>query len=75
MTELVKQPSQKGPSNQRAFLEVLIEWIAVKSISFRSVTHPLFQEMVQCVSPDFLVPAKTLKHHIKRLAEVYRQLA
>jgi hypothetical protein len=42
MTELAKQPSQKCPSNQRAFIEALIERIAVKSISFRSVTHPLF---------------------------------
>jgi hypothetical protein len=25
MTELVKQPSQKHPSNQRAFIEALIE--------------------------------------------------
>jgi hypothetical protein len=44
MTELVKQPSQKCPSNQRAFIEALIEWIAVKSIYFRLVTHPLFLE-------------------------------
>jgi hypothetical protein len=35
MTELVNQPSQKRPSNQRAFIESLIEWVAVKSISFR----------------------------------------
>jgi hypothetical protein len=56
MTELVKQPSQKRPSNQRAFIEMLIEWIAMKFISFRSVTHPLFQEMVQHTHPDFSVP-------------------
>jgi hypothetical protein len=71
MTELVKQPSQKRPSNQRAFIGALIEWISVKSISFRSVTHPLFQEMVQRANPDFSVLVyNTLKHHIKRLAEV-----
>jgi hypothetical protein len=40
MTQLVKQPSQKRPLNQRAFIEALIEWIAVNPISFCSVTHP-----------------------------------
>jgi hypothetical protein len=75
MTELAKQPSQKRPSNQRAFIEGPVEWIAVKSISFRSVTHPLFQEIVQRANLDFSVPVdNTLKLHIKRLAEVYRQL-
>jgi hypothetical protein len=43
MTELVKQSSQKRPLNQRVFIEALVEWIAVKSVSFRSVSHPLFQ--------------------------------
>jgi hypothetical protein len=52
MTELVKRPSQKRPSNQRAF----IEWIAVKSISFRSVNRKLFHEMVQRMNPDFSGP-------------------
>jgi hypothetical protein len=76
MTELVKQQSQKCLSNQPAFIEALTEWIAVKSISFRSVTHPLFQEMIQHADPDFSVPVfNTLKHHIKRLVEVYRQLS
>jgi hypothetical protein len=41
MTKLVKQPSQKRPSSQRAFIETLIEWIAVKSLFCRSITHPL----------------------------------
>jgi hypothetical protein len=75
MTELVKQPTQKRPSNQRAFIEALIEWIAVKSISFCSVTLPLFQEMVQRANPDFSVPVyNTPKHHFKRLTEIRRQL-
>jgi hypothetical protein len=39
MTKLVEQPSQKCPSNQQAFIESLIKWIAVKSTSFRSVNH------------------------------------
>jgi hypothetical protein len=75
MTELVKQPSQKCPSNQRALIEALIEWIAVKSISFRSVNHPLSQEIIQHANPDIPAPVyNTLKYHITRLAEVYRQL-
>jgi hypothetical protein len=75
MTELVKQPRQQRPSNQQGFIEALIEWIAMKSISFRSVAHALFQEMVQHPNPDFSVPVyNTLKHHIKRLVEVYREL-
>jgi FKBP-type peptidyl-prolyl cis-trans isomerase (trigger factor) len=75
MNELVKELSQKRPSNQRAFIESLIEWSAVKSISFRSVNHQLFQEMVQRTNPDFSVPVdNTLKRHIKRLAEAYREL-
>jgi hypothetical protein len=69
---LVKQPSQRRPSNRRAFIETLIQCIAVKLISFRSVNHPLFQQMVQRANSDFSVPVhKTLKYHIKRLAEVY----
>jgi (p)ppGpp synthase/HD superfamily hydrolase len=74
MAELVKQPSQKRPSNQRAFMKMLIMWIAVKSISFRSDNCLLFQEMVQRANPDFSVPVyTTLKYHIKCLAEVSRQ--
>jgi hypothetical protein len=42
MTELVKQSNQKCPSNKQAFIEALIEWITVKSISFRLVNHPIF---------------------------------
>jgi hypothetical protein len=42
MTEPVKYSSQKRRSNQRAFIEALIEWIAVKLISFLLVTHQLF---------------------------------
>jgi hypothetical protein len=75
MTLTVKQPSKKHPSDQRAFIEALIESVAVKSISFRSVNHPLFREMVRCANPDFSVPVyNTLRRHIKRLADAYRQL-
>jgi hypothetical protein len=69
---LGKQPSHKCPSNQRAFIEALIEWIAAKSISFRSANHPVFREMVQPANPDFSMPVyNALKYHFKRLAEVY----
>jgi hypothetical protein len=55
---------------------VLIEWVARKSISFRLVSHPSFKEMVQRANPDLSVPVySTPKHHIKHLAEVYRQLS
>jgi uncharacterized protein YegL len=75
ITELVKRPSENRPLNQRAFIEWLTQRIAVKLISFRSVSHPLFQEIVQCANSDFSWPVyTTLKHHIKRLAEVHRQL-
>jgi hypothetical protein len=75
MTLAVKRPSKKYPSGQRAFIEALIEWIAVKSISFPSVNHPLFREIVRRANPDFSVPLYyTLKPHIKRLADAYRQL-
>jgi hypothetical protein len=75
MIELVEQPSQKLPSNQRAFVESLIEWIAVKSISFRSVNHPLFKEMVHRANPDFSLPVyHTVKLCIQCLADVYRLL-
>jgi hypothetical protein len=56
MTKVVKQPSQRRLSNQRACIESLTEWIAAKSISFRLLNRPLFQEMVQCTNPDFIVP-------------------
>jgi hypothetical protein len=75
MTELVEQPSQKRASSQRAFIESLIERTAVKSISFHSINHPLFKQMVQGTNPDFSLPAyNVLKSHIKRLANVYLQL-
>jgi hypothetical protein len=51
MTKLAQQPSQKHPSNQQAFIEVLIGWITVKSISFRSVNHSLLREIVQSPNP------------------------
>jgi hypothetical protein len=75
VTLTVKQPAKKHPSGQRAFIEALIEWVAVKSLSFRSINHPLFREMVRGANPDFSVPVyNTLKPHIKRLADAYRQL-
>jgi hypothetical protein len=46
MTLKVKQPSKKHASDQQALIEALIEWVAVKSISFPSVNHPLFREMI-----------------------------
>jgi hypothetical protein len=73
MTLTVKQPSKKRPSDQRAFIEALIEWVAVKSISFPSVNHSLFREIVRCANLDFSVPVyKTLRPHIKCLADAYR---
>jgi hypothetical protein len=75
MTVTVKQPSKKHPSDQRAFIEALIERVAVKSISFCSVNYPLFREMVQRANPDFSVPLyNTPRPHIERLADAYRQL-
>jgi hypothetical protein len=75
MALTVKQPSKKPQSDQRAFIEALIEWVTVKSISFGSVNQPLFREMVRRANPDFSVPVyNTLKPHIKRLANAYRQL-
>jgi hypothetical protein len=71
----IKQPSKEQPSDQRIFIEALIELVAVKSISFHSVNHPLFREMVRCANPDFSVPVhNTLKPHVKSLADAYRQL-
>jgi hypothetical protein len=73
ITLAVKQPSKKHPSGQRVFSEALIDWVAVKSISFPSVNHPLFREMIRCTNPDFSVPVyNTLRLHIERLADAYR---
>jgi hypothetical protein len=75
MTLTVKRPSKKHASDQRAFIEALIEWVAVKPISFRSDYHPLFWDLVRCANPDVSMPAcNTLRPHIKRLADAYRQL-
>jgi hypothetical protein len=75
ITLTVKQPSKKHPSDQRASIEALIEWVPVKSISFPSVNHPLFREMVRCANLDFSVPVyNRLRLHIERLADAYRQL-
>jgi hypothetical protein len=46
MAELVKRSSKKQPSGQWGF----IEWVAVKSISFRSVNHPLFREVFDALT-------------------------
>jgi hypothetical protein len=71
----VKQPSKKHSSDQRTFIEVLMEWNAVKSISFGSVNHPLFREMVRRANFDFSVPLyNTLRPHIEHLADTYQQL-
>jgi hypothetical protein len=40
MPEKVNRPSKKHQSDQRAFIEKSIEWVAVKSISFPSINHP-----------------------------------
>jgi hypothetical protein len=75
MSEKVNRPSKECQSDQRAFVEKLIEWVAVKSISFRSISHPLFRDMIQLVNPDFSVPVySTLSPHIKCLMDLYRQL-
>jgi hypothetical protein len=75
ITLTVKQPSKKHPSDQQALIEALIEWVAVKAISFPSVNYPLFREMVRCANSDFCVPVyNTLRPHIKRLADACRQL-
>jgi hypothetical protein len=76
MVEKVNQPSKKRQSDQRPFIEKLIEWVAVKSISFRAISHLLFRDMVQRVNPDFSVAVyTTLCSHIKHLADVYRQFS
>jgi hypothetical protein len=73
MAELAKQPSKKHPSGQRAFIEALIGWVAVKSISFRSANRPWFREMIRRANPGCSVPVyDTLRPHIKRLADAYR---
>jgi hypothetical protein len=74
MTQSVKQPSRQHLSDQRAFIETLIKWIALEPTGFRSVNYPLFREMIQRASPDFSVPVYTLTLHTKRLADIYRQL-
>jgi hypothetical protein len=73
MTLTIKQPSRERPSGQRAFIEALVESVSVKSISFRSVNHSLFREIVRRANPDFSVPVyNTLSAHIKRVADAYR---
>jgi hypothetical protein len=75
MTEKVNRPSKKRQSDQRTFIEKLIESLAVKSISFRSIIHPLFRDMIQLMKPDFSAPVSSApKPHIKGLADLYRQL-
>jgi hypothetical protein len=75
IAEKGNRPSKKRESAQRAFVERLSEWVAVKSISFRSISHPLLRDMVQLVNPNFSVPVhNTLRPHIKSLADRYRQL-
>jgi hypothetical protein len=72
-TKLVKQPSKKHLSDQLAFIEALIEWAAVKSISLHSINHPLLREMIHCANSGSSVPLyKTARPHIKRLADVDR---
>jgi hypothetical protein len=74
MTQSVKQPSKQHLSDQRAFIEALIEWIVLKPTSFRSINYPLFRKMIQRANSDFSVPVYTLTLHTKCLADIYRQL-
>jgi hypothetical protein len=46
MPEKVNRPRKKRQSDQRAFITKLTESGAVKSISFRSISHPLFRYMI-----------------------------
>jgi archaellum component FlaC len=56
IAEKVNQPSKKHQSDQRTFIEKLIDWVAMKSISFRSISHPVFRDMIQLFNPNFSVP-------------------
>jgi hypothetical protein len=56
VTESVKHQSKKHPSDQRVFIEVLHQRVAVKSLFLRSITHPLFREMIQPAKPDLFLP-------------------
>jgi uncharacterized GH25 family protein len=58
MTQMVKQPSKTYLSDQRAFVEAVVEWVAVISTSWRSTNHTLLREMVQLVNPDFSEPVE-----------------
>jgi hypothetical protein len=55
MTKKMKQSSKKCQPDQRDFIERLIEWAGMKSISFRSINHPLLREMVPFVNSEFSV--------------------
>jgi hypothetical protein len=75
MTHFLKHPIKKHPSDQETFIEAPIEWVIVKLIYFRSVNHPLFREILHRADPDFFVLMhNALGPHIKRLADLYRQL-
>jgi hypothetical protein len=63
----VKQPSKKHLSHQRAFLKTPIESVVVKSVSFGSINHPFFREMIQRANPDFSESVhNTLRHNINQ---------
>jgi hypothetical protein len=49
MTEKVKLPVKKRQSDQRVPIEKPIEWVVVKSVSFRLINHLQSREMVQPV--------------------------
>jgi hypothetical protein len=71
MTQLMKQPSKKYPSDQRVCILAVIECVALKSISFHSINRTLFREMLECADPDLSVPVyDTLRPHIKHLVDV-----
>jgi hypothetical protein len=46
VAQLVKQPNKKHASDQRPFIEALIEWVAAKSLYLCLSNHPLFSEMI-----------------------------
>jgi hypothetical protein len=71
----VGQLSKKCHSDQRSFVEVLIEWVVMKSISSGLINHVLFREMMQLVNPEFFVPVyDTLRPHIKGMVGAHREL-
>jgi hypothetical protein len=76
MTEIKEclRPAKPNPNFQTA-VDLLIRWLAARSISFRAIESPIFVDFCKALNPYFSIPNhKNLKRLISRMANIQFRL-